>query len=341
MKILLKHTKIGLISIFAVGFLSGCSEIQFLTQASKTISDDKSSKQFEGPVLSGSENGANGTHYKVGKAYKIKGTWYYPKENYSYVEQGVASWYGPNFHGKLTANGATFDMNSVSAAHKTLPLPSIVRVTNLENGRSLKVKVNDRGPYAHDRIIDMSKKAAELLGFRIQGTALVKVEVLESESRLLAEYMRTGKMRNDQPPAPSAAPTVAISSETLEIEEGVVSSEPSSVNHDISKPTSTASIEREPLKVPESDTKVEKVALTSVPGIFVQAGAFSKYANAVKTQARLSSVGDVVIQQINKGETPLFRVRVGPIVDVARADNIQTAIVNAGYPDARIVVEAK
>ncbi|MFO1154275.1 MAG: septal ring lytic transglycosylase RlpA family protein [Rhodospirillales bacterium] len=124
--------------------------------------------------------------YKVGKPYQIKGIWYYPQIDYDYVEEGVASWYGPGFHGKATANGETYDQNDMTAAHRTLPLPSIVRVTNLENGRSIKLRVNDRGPFAQSRIIDLSRRAAQLLGIYNAGTAPVRVEIDAEESRQLA-----------------------------------------------------------------------------------------------------------------------------------------------------------
>ena len=126
-----------------------------------------------------------GGSYKVGSPYQIGGKWYYPKEDYSYSEVGIASWYGSDFHNKKTANGENYDMNTLTAAHRTLPLPSIVRVTNLENGRSLVLRVNDRGPYAKNRIIDVSKRAAQLLGFQTQGTAKVRVDLLEDESKEL------------------------------------------------------------------------------------------------------------------------------------------------------------
>src|SRR3954467_2681379 len=123
--------------------------------------------------------------YKVGSPYQVDGIWYYPSENYSYREEGIASWDGKDFHGKRTANGETFDMNSVSAAHPTLPMPSSVKVTNLDNGRELKVRVNDRGPFKSNRIIDMSRRAAQLLGFDQQGTAHVRVEIDADESMRL------------------------------------------------------------------------------------------------------------------------------------------------------------
>ncbi len=127
--------------------------------------------------------------YKVGEPYRIKGMWYCPYENYGYRETGMASWYGVGFHGKKTANGEMFDMNTLSAAHRTLPMPSIVVVTNLTNGRVLTVQVNDRGPFVNDRIIDLSRRAAQLLGFEGQGTTWVRVEILAEESHVLKRQL--------------------------------------------------------------------------------------------------------------------------------------------------------
>jgi rare lipoprotein A len=114
--------------------------------------------------------------YRVGKPYTIAGRTYVPEENVNYRAEGMASWYGDDFHGRYTANGEIFDMNSITAAHPTLPLPSYVRVTNLRNKRSLIVRVNDRGPYAHNRLIDLSSRSAKLLGFSGHGLAPVRVE---------------------------------------------------------------------------------------------------------------------------------------------------------------------
>ena len=114
--------------------------------------------------------------YKVGNPYQIAGKWYYPSDDPHYQETGTASWYGPTFHGKSTANGEQFNENDVTAAHRTLPMPSYVEVTNLENGRKLVVRVNDRGPFAKDRIIDLSRRSAQLLGVEQAGTARVHVK---------------------------------------------------------------------------------------------------------------------------------------------------------------------
>lgn len=114
--------------------------------------------------------------FTVGKPYTVRGRTYVPAEDPSYRAEGIASWYGPDFHGGLTANGERYDMNGISAAHPTMPLPSYARVTNLSNGRSLIVRVNDRGPYHSDRIMDLSVRSAQLLGFHGRGTAWVRVE---------------------------------------------------------------------------------------------------------------------------------------------------------------------
>jgi rare lipoprotein A len=113
--------------------------------------------------------------YKIGQPYQVDNVWYYPREQPDYDETGIASWYGPTFYGHHTANGEMYDGNALTAAHKTLPMPVNVRVTNLENGKSLIVRVNDRGPYARGRIIDLSKRAAELLDVVQTGTARVRV----------------------------------------------------------------------------------------------------------------------------------------------------------------------
>lgn len=125
--------------------------------------------------------------YKVGEPYEIDGVQYTPREDFKYSETGIASWYGPGFEGKRTANGETFDPGELTAAHRTLPMPSLARVTNLDNGKSVVVRINDRGPFANNRIIDMSQRAAELLGFAGQGTAKVRVDIMEIESRAIAD----------------------------------------------------------------------------------------------------------------------------------------------------------
>ncbi len=146
-----------------------------------------------------------GGTYRVGKPYVVGGRTYVPEENPHYRAEGIASWYGDDFHGRLTANGEIFDMYSMSAAHPTLPLPCYVRVTNLSNNRSVIVRVNDRGPYSQDRLIDVSVRAAKLLGFIGSGLAPVRVEYVGaaplegSDDNILMATLREG----EPAPAPS------------------------------------------------------------------------------------------------------------------------------------------
>lgn len=162
-------------------------------------------------VASGEAVPKGGGTYRVGKPYTVAGRVYVPRENTKYRAEGLASWYGDAFHGRLTANGEVFDMASLSAAHPTLPLPCYVRVTNLGNRKSLVVRVNDRGPYHGNRLIDVSNKAAELLDFKRNGVATVRVEYMGraplegSDDRQLMATLRTGV------PAPSPS-TVRIAS---------------------------------------------------------------------------------------------------------------------------------
>ncbi len=152
-----------------------------------------------------------GGTYRVGEPYVIGGRVYVPEENPHYRAEGLASWYGDDFHGRLTANGEVFDLGGISAAHPTLPLPSYARVTNLSNGRSLIVRVNDRGPYHSNRIMDLSVKSAQLLGFHGRGTAWVRVEYVGrapmegSDDRVLE-----ASLRHDRPaPAPGLVRSAA------------------------------------------------------------------------------------------------------------------------------------
>ena len=124
--------------------------------------------------------------------YQVNGVWYHPRADYSYDKTGTASWYGEQFNERATSDGEIFDMNQLSAAHKTLPLPSVVEVTNLQNGRELRLRVNDRGPFVGDRLIDVSRRAAQLLGFERSGTAPVRVRILKDESIQVAEAAMRG-----------------------------------------------------------------------------------------------------------------------------------------------------
>ena len=154
-----------------------------------------------------------GGKYRVGDPYVIAGRTYVPQEDPNYRAEGLASWYGSDFHGRLTANGEVYDMFALSAAHPTLPLPSYVRVTNLENRRSVVVRVNDRGPYHDNRLIDLSVRAAKLLGFFDRGVAHVRVEYIGHASLSGSDDTKLAEsLRFDEPP--TGAPRVATTEPT-------------------------------------------------------------------------------------------------------------------------------
>jgi rare lipoprotein A (peptidoglycan hydrolase) len=155
-----------------------------LSKSQKMVSPNYKPKQADD--IGGNYQG----RYKIGEPYKIKGIIYYPQDFENYEEYGRASWYGNDFHGKKTANGEIYNMGDMTAAHPLLPLPSIVKVTNLDNNKSVIVRVNDRGPFAKNRIIDVSQSAATILGFRMNGTANVKVEFLPLETKKLLSRIR-------------------------------------------------------------------------------------------------------------------------------------------------------
>ncbi len=152
-----------------------------------------------------------GGRAQIGKPYKIKGKWYTPREEPGYDRTGNASWYGPNFHGRLTANGEVYDQYALSAAHPTFPLPSYARVTNVKNGRSVVVRVNDRGPYHDGRIIDLSARASHLLDYQKSGIARVRVEYMGRAPLhgLDASYL-AASYRDNGDTAPVATATAAI-----------------------------------------------------------------------------------------------------------------------------------
>lgn len=159
-----------IVLVIFVVLLGSCSETSFVINSAKRLVD-LNEKSI----------------YKIGKPYQINGLWYYPEVDYSYDQIGIASWYGPNFHGKKTANGEIYNQNELSAAHKTLPMPTIVEVINLENDLKLRVRINDRGPFVRGRIIDLSKRAAQELDVIRNGIARVRVRVIEDESRRIAK----------------------------------------------------------------------------------------------------------------------------------------------------------
>jgi len=293
-------------------------------------------------VLSGCAGGLRGPRagvtphgtYKVGDPYQINGTWYYPAENWSYDKTGIASWYGEDFHGKYTANGEVFDLNALTAAHRTLPMPSVVQVTNLENGRSIQVRVNDRGPYARGRIIDLSRRAAQLLGFEAQGTAKVRVRILVPESIQVASLAgRNGPEPMVASLQPKAAPVDKVASETLPTPPGVAAASPAPAAAPPSRPAPSRAV------VAEAPPISDKVTIVPVQPsqIYIQAGAFASIDRAWHMKVLLNKLGPVTVSDAKAGNVIVYRVRVGPVATVEQADALLDKV-SATAPEARIVV---
>jgi rare lipoprotein A len=270
--------------------------------------------------------------YKIGQPYQIQGTWYYPHEQPDYDETGIASWYGPTFYGHHTANGEMYTAGDLTAAHRTLPLPVNVRVTNLDNGKSIVVRVNDRGPFAKGRIIDLSERAAELLGYKTKGTARVRVTYVGR-----ADMEGGGPPPDDTPPeiasAVPAIPVVPVTQAAIDAVPGALVEAPT-MNTDLPKPpirTADAAVITEPTGV------VTKVPVPTVTHLYVQAGAFGSQQNAQRLVAKLGG-GLKVSPVVQSGHT-LYRVRLGPFDAVEDADSALARLESLGSNDAQIVVD--
>src|SRR5262249_32129010 len=282
--------------------------------------------------------------YKVGKPYQIDGVWYYPAVDYAYAETGIASWYGPDFHGLATANGETYDMNSLTAAHRTLPMPSMVRVTNLENGRQIALRVNDRGPFVNNRIIDVSRRAAQLLGFEQQGTARVRVEIMDSESREMAmlagatqQTAASGQADGLVQPKVTAAPAGVVMEEALPPPTGTTAA-PAAQPATIKPAPQPIIVSVAASGGPQPDGKVTVVPVRKT-AMFIQAGAFTNVANADRLRTKLASLGRSQIVPALVGTVKFYRVRIGPIATVAEADTMLARVVASGHPEARLIVD--
>lgn len=263
---------------------------------------------------------------KIGKPYQINGVWYYPEDDRSYDKTGIASWYGPGFHGKYTANGEVYDQDDLTAAHKTLPMPSFVEVTNLENGRKMILRINDRGPFVSDRIIDLSRRSAQLLDVHKKGTARVRVRRV---------------FPNDAPVSyAKAAPPVAAPSVAAPLAVAQTTPIPAPPAAPAPAPAVTAAPLLEPpvrtVAIPASDIKFSRPPLLAPtgPGSFVQVAAVSSPETAQALVGKLAQYGSTQMEMTGTG---LYRVRIGPFADKDLAAVTLAKIKAAGYGDAVLV----
>lgn len=311
--------------VLVAGIVAGCAETEFVAGSVKRLGGDPDR-----------DTGI----YKVGKPYTVNGAVYRPHVDYDYSETGIASWYGSDFHGKRTANGEVFDMNEISAAHKTLPLPSMVRITNLENGRVMNVRVNDRGPFSRGRIIDVSRRTAQLLGFEQKGTSMVRVEILARESQRLAADLTGAPIPGEDHPKPNTAPRMSVTSKELPPPPGAMQVPPPSPDRQVAAVSASGVPAQRPMPVPaEVDGQVKTVPVGKNPTVYVQVGAYSQYANAYRRKTLLDGLAPAVITQVQAAEARMFRVRLGPVRSVAEADALLSRVISSGVQDARIVVD--
>ena len=268
--------------------------------------------------------------YKIGNPYQVAGIWYYPDRDLAYDETGIGSWYGDEFAGKLTANGEIFDPEMVTAAHKTLPMPSVVRVTNLDNGKSLVVRINDRGPFVAGRIIDLSRGAARLIGYKDSGLARVRVQVLAEQSLRLEQLAKAGKFPELTGDAQNMPETEAVAQPRVSLT--------TRSNSKKAKPTDVVQQSAIELLANARVGEVIEVAPIST-NIWVQIGAFHAESNAAKVLGKVSSLGNGEVSSVDKAGQTLYRVRLGPIGEVKAADKLLDGVVNMGFTGARIVVD--
>lgn len=265
--------------------------------------------------------------FKVGNPYQVQGQWYYPQESYTYDETGISSWYGPGFHAGRTANGEIYNQNELTAAHRTLQMPSFVRVTNLDNGKSVVVRVNDRGPFARGRIIDVSSRAAELLDFKRQGTARVRVQVLPEASRQVAQAAREGRSWHGDLPVETASASSIQAASTGQDQQA----RPYELN---GQPVPVHEVRGEYFP----DPVVTPQAVPASTSLFIQAGSFSDAGNANQLVHQLSRHSRAFLVDAVVNGTTYHRVRVGPFASVREADAALNRISSLA-PEARIIVE--
>jgi rare lipoprotein A len=316
--------------------LSACAQVELGSHIAKSIGS-----YAQTPDKVGS--------FKVGNPYRIKGRLYKPSEQYSGTEYGVASWYGPNFHGKLTANGEIFNRNELTAAHRTLQMPSIVRVTNMGNGRSIILRVNDRGPFAHDRVIDVSEKAAEVLGFKNAGTAKVRIDVLGDQSRQVANAARDGlstrgseiafnKNRDfiltSNTPKPSSKPYSNVSNvNRVLFDQEKVTVLPISESKQV---LTNGQFDNMLAQRVLADRKI--VPISSISNSYiVQVGAFAREDNAFTLKNALYDIdAPINIYRASDNDEIMYRVQIGPFETMSDANRISSLLESKGR-DAKII----
>ncbi|MCL2438895.1 MAG: septal ring lytic transglycosylase RlpA family protein [Alphaproteobacteria bacterium] len=283
--------------------------------------------------------------YKIGNPYLIDGVPYYPHEDYNYVEDGMASWYGLDFHGKNTSNGEIFDMDAFTAAHRTLPMPSLVRVTNLDTGASLNLKINDRGPFARDRIIDVSSAAAGVLGMKEEGTARVRVEILPEQSLHLKNLAMRGENTDNvfQPDVRNAT-LIPGMRERVEVSPAprAPEPEPEPAPAPVRVPPRPIAVvpAPEPMPAPAPapmPAPVEDIS-AATGNFYVQVGAYSSFDRAEAMKNRITDLGQVKIFKAVQGGQTFYKVRLGEFATQSDAERTRSRVDAKGISGSRVIL---
>jgi rare lipoprotein A len=311
--------------------LAGCSSHQSTYKSTKTSWKGAGPDPFAGvgsPYFRGrGPIPFGGGKYHVGDAYQVAGRTWTPHEQPGYDKTGVASWYGEAFHKRKTSNGEWFDMNTLTAAHATLPLPSYAMVTNLDNGRKVIVRINDRGPFVDTRIIDLSKKAADVLGYRNKGKTHVRVKLIG--------------------PAPLRDSSQHMVAMNEAMANGASVSQIASMADDANAetPVQVATRKRNPkYDVEPQDAGVQQASVDSqdtLPsdsaGYIVRVGVFHDLENAKLAFNQVSGFGPTQIVKAVGANGPLYRVQIGPLDNKDDANTALDTVISNGFEDARIV----
>ncbi|MCX7337765.1 MAG: septal ring lytic transglycosylase RlpA family protein [Alphaproteobacteria bacterium] len=296
------------------------------------------------------------------KPYFVRGSWHFPQEHYDYDEEGLASWYGPECHGKPKAYGEPFDQHALTAAHKTLPLPTIVRVTNLDNGRSVKVLVDDRGPYVYaGRIIDLSVASAKAIGTYNKGVARVRVTALVEESKAFSNYLAKLGTKSGRDPSGRTWLQVynqEIDGNTFSDAATTLAADPSRQSTPIIYPPIDSILGQTPITYPAKksaapkpettmDNLVQKLEIEKAPkpvqqkisSIFIDVGGqFTQEANAQKLSNEIRVLGKTKIMQTTHPQGQKFySVRMGPFDTTQKAKAAVKDLTDAGQAKATIV----
>lgn len=310
--------------ILAAASLAACATPKYGTGKSGYTATARNDTSRGAAPRQGSTVGRDGKPLRgTAKPYQINGIWYYPKEDPDYNVVGIGSWYGEQFHNRRTANGELFDMNIPSAAHKTLPLPSLVEVTNLDTGQKMILRVNDRGPFVGDRIIDLSKAAADQLGYRRAGVAKVRVKYVGPAPKAVFEAPRQYARAAPPPPVRNAPRSFDdIQEPTQRVQ--VIPSRPE---------PDWASVQQSapPINPPD------RVFASARSSYRVQAGSFSSRENAEKAVRQLSGAGRAAIDTIERASGTLYRVTVSAGQTEGEAWSLRQRVEALGYQGATVL----